>query len=966
MESTAPIKEFYTDNLHKRIYATDASVYRQIPNSVAFPKNNEEIKKLINYAQKNKLTITPRAAGTSLGGQCVTDGLVVDISRHFTKILNFNLEKKTVVVQPGVIRDQLNDFLKPHGLFFGPNTSTTNRCTLGGMVGNNSSGTTSIQYGVTRDKVMEIKAILSDGSEVIFKDISKKEIESLAKKETLEGKIYHFLNKKLSDSTIQNEIRKEFPKAGIHRRNNGYAIDALIETAAYSDNKQAFNLSKLIAGSEGTLAFITEITLQLDELPPKHNIVVAAHFNSIAESMKAVVVSMQHNLYMCELMDKVILDQTKDNRTQEKNRAFIEGDPAALLLLEVVANTEDKVSKLADNLINALKTNNMGYAYPKLTGKDVNKATNLRAAGLGLLGSIIGDNKAVACIEDTAVALEDLPDYIEEFDEIMKPFKQNFVYYAHAGAGEIHLRPILNLKKSKDVKLFHHITEKVAHLVKKYKGSLSGEHGDGIVRASFLPYMIGEKNYKLVKDIKHTFDPYNIFNKGKIVNANSMTENLRYVPDRKEPKIDTIYDFSDNLGILRATEKCNGSGDCRKLQSSGGTMCPSYRATRNEKDTTRARANALREFLTNSNKTNQFNHKELYDVFDLCLSCKACASECPSNVDVATLKAEFLYQYQKENGIPFRSKLFAYNASLNKLGSLVPGITNFLLNTKAVKKLVGIATERSIPNLAKTTFSRWLKKQKRTQNNTKGSLILFIDEYTNFYDVETGKDTYHLLTKLGYDVQTVSHAESGRAYISKGLLHKAKEVANENIEIFKNLITAELPLVGIEPSTILSFKDEYIRLANNIEDAKKIAQHTYTLEGFFEREIKNRYLSSADFSELQLDVKIHGHCHQKSLEGTSATEKMLSLPNNFNVGILETGCCGMAGSFGYEEEHYELSMQVGENSVFPVVRSLTNNQIIVAAGTSCRHQILDGTKRTALHPASVLLKALNDINLSST
>ncbi|HIP47851.1 MAG TPA: FAD-binding oxidoreductase, partial [Lutibacter sp.] len=453
MESTAPIKEFYTDNLHKRIYATDASVYRQIPNSVAFPKNNEEIKKLINYAQKNKLTITPRAAGTSLGGQCVTDGLVVDISRHFTKILNFNLEKKTVVVQPGVIRDQLNDFLKPHGLFFGPNTSTTNRCTLGGMVGNNSSGTTSIQYGVTRDKVMEIKAILSDGSEVIFKDISKKEIESLAKKETLEGKIYHFLNKKLSDSTIQNEIRKEFPKAGIHRRNNGYAVDSLIETNVYSDNKQAFNLSKLIAGSEGTLAFITEITLQLDELPPKHNIVVAAHFNSIAESMKAVVVSMQHNLYMCELMDKVILDQTKDNRTQEKNRAFIEGDPAALLLLEVVANTEDKVSKLADNLINALKTNNMGYAYPKLTGKDVNKATNLRAAGLGLLGSIIGDNKAVACIEDTAVALEDLPDYIEEFDEIMKPFKQNFVYYAHAGAGEIHLRPILNLKKSKDVKL---------------------------------------------------------------------------------------------------------------------------------------------------------------------------------------------------------------------------------------------------------------------------------------------------------------------------------------------------------------------------------------------------------------------------------------------------------------------------------------------------------------------------------
>lgn len=958
MRSKLPIKEFYTDTLHKNIYATDASVYRQIPYAVAYPKDNQEIIKIIDYAKKNKLSITPRAAGTSLGGQCVTDGIVVDISRHFTQILDFNLEKKTVVVQPGVIRDQLNDFLKPQGLFFGPNTSTTNRCTLGGMVGNNSSGTTSIQYGVTRDKVLEVKAILSDGSEVVFKNLSKKEVESLSNKDTLEGKIYHFLHEKLADNKIQDEIRKEFPKASIHRRNNGYAIDSLIETNLYSNHKTPFNLSKLIAGSEGTLAFITEISLQLDDLPPKHKCIVVAHFESLHEAMQAVVVSMQHNLYMCELMDKIILDQTKNNRTQEKNRTFIKGDPAALLLLEVAADSASKATQLAEELINSLKKQKMGYAFPKLTGKDIDKATNLRAAGLGLLGSIIGDNKAVACIEDTAVALEDLPEYIKEFDTIMKPYKQDFVYYAHAGAGEIHLRPILNLKKSKDIKLFHEITEKVAHLVKKYKGSLSGEHGDGIVRASFLPYMIGENNYELVKEIKNIFDPNNIFNKGKIVNANSMTENLRYSPDRKEPKIDTIYDFTDNLGILRAAEKCNGSGDCRKLQSSGGTMCPSYRATRNEKDTTRARANALREFLTNSDKPNQFNHKELYDVFDLCLSCKACASECPSNVDVATLKAEFLYQYQKENGIPFRSKLFAYNASLNKLGSMVPGVTNFLLNTKTVKKLVGIAKERSIPNLAKTTFSRWLKKQKNTTKSSKGKLVLFIDEYTNFYDVETGKDAYHLLTKLGYDVQTISHAESGRAYISKGLLHKAKEIANENIEIFKDLITAQLPLVGIEPSTILSFKDEYIRLADKVNDAKKIAEHTYTIESFFEREIKNGNLSSANFSKLQLDIKIHGHCQQKSLEGTDSSFAMLSLPTNYTVTVLDTGCCGMAGSFGYEEEHFNLSMQVGENSVFPLVRNLENNQIIVAAGTSCRHQILDGTKRKALHPASVLLKAI--------
>ncbi len=958
MESNKPITEFYTGKLHRNIYATDASVYRQIPSAVAYPKNTDELKKLIAYAIANKITLTPRAAGTSLGGQCVTAGIVVDISRHFTKILDFDLKNKTIVVQAGVIRDQLNDFLKPHGLFFSPNTSTTNRCTISGMVGNNSSGTTSIRYGVTRDKVLALKTVLSDGSVVVFKGKSKSEIEQIALEKTLEGEIYKKLYDQLSNKSVRDEIIKEFPKKTIHRRNNGYAVDELIDSEVFTDSRKVFNLSKLLCGSEGTLAFTTEITLQLDDLPPQKNIVVAAHFNSISESLKAVVLAMKHPLYMCELMDKTILDQTKRNRTQAANRDFIIDDPKALLLLEVAANSETEVHQLADLLIEDLQGNNMGYAYPKLYGKDVTKATNLRAAGLGLLGSIIGDNKSVACIEDTAVDLNDLPQYIEEFNELMQPFKQEFVYYAHAGAGELHLRPILNLKKSADVKLFQEITEKVAHLVKKYKGSFSGEHGDGIVRASFLPYMIGEKNYQLIRAIKHTFDPYSIFNKGKITDAAPMTENLRYLPDREEPEIKTIYDFTDNLGILRATEKCNGSGDCRKLQASGGVMCPSYRATRNEKDTTRARANALREFLTNSDKPNRFNHQELYDVFDLCLSCKACASECPSNVDIATLKAEFLYQYQKENGIPFRSKLFAYNASLNRIGSLVPGLTNFLLNRKIVKKLTGIAKERSIPKLAQTTFARWLKKQKNTTIPTKGQLILFIDEYTNYYDVSTGQDAYRLLTKLGYDVQSVSHAESGRAYISKGLLDKAKEIADENIGIFKEIISEKLPLVGIEPSTILSFKDEYLRLADNQEAAKRIAQHTYTIESFFARESKNGVLSSDDFSDIALNIKIHGHCQQKSIDGIEATLQMLRLPKNFNADILDTGCCGMAGSFGYEKEHYKLSMQIGENSVFPLVRNIGKDVVIAVAGTSCRHQILDGTQRSSLHPASVLLKAL--------
>ncbi|MCK5814810.1 MAG: FAD-binding oxidoreductase, partial [Flavobacteriaceae bacterium] len=575
---------------------------------------------------------------------------------------------------------ELNTHLKPHGLFFGPNTSTSNRCMIGGMVGNNSSGSTSIKYGVTRDKVVAIKILLSDGSKVEFKDLKTDEFEKKRKENSLEGQIYQTIFEELSDAENQKEIRAQFPKSTIHRRNNGYAIDELLNYVEFGGDSKSLNLSKLLSGSEGTLAFTTEITIKLDDLPPSENIMVAAHFTSIQESMEAVVVAMKYDLYTCELMDKTILDCTKNNREQLKNRFFVEGDPKAILMLEFCTESEEDSERFADDLISELQKNNLGYAFPKLKKGAIDQAFELRKAGLGLLGNIIGDDKAVACIEDTAVEVKDLPEYIAEFSQMMEDYDQDAVYYAHAGAGELHLRPILNLKKKKDVKLFREITTKTANLVKKYGGSFSGEHGDGIVRAEFIPLMIGDKNYALIKRIKNRFDPENIFNKGKIVDPYLMDENLRYEIGRVEPEIETIQNFSDSLGILRAAEKCNGSGDCRKLPAAGGTMCPSYRATKNEKDTTRARANALREFLSNSDQKNKFNHKELYDVFDLCLSCKACASECPSNVDVAALKAEFLHQYYKENGVPFRTKLFAENAKWNKLGSYVPALTNAVLN----------------------------------------------------------------------------------------------------------------------------------------------------------------------------------------------------------------------------------------------------------------------------------------------
>lgn len=957
--------ELKWDKLHKSLYATDASVYRKTPIAVCYPKNKQDLVQLLIFAREKKIGLIPRTAGTSLAGQCVGDGIVVDTSRHFTRILAFDERNKTIKVEPGVIRDDLNEFLKPFGLFFGPNTSTSNRCMIGGMVGNNSSGTTSIQYGVTRDKVIEMTTLLSDGSEVVFGPLNQDELHKKMNENSLQGRIYSSLYQELGKPEVQEEIRNGFPKKDIHRRNNGYAVDELLDTEIFSEKEENLNLSKLLSGSEGTLAITLDTTVLLNDLPPSNKLLIAAHFDSIEQSMQAVVPAMRHDLYMCELMDKTILDCTKNNREQSQNRFFVEGDPRAVLMMEVCAEDEEEVAGKAKTLIEELKSKNLGYAYPVLKGEQIQKAFNLRKAGLGLLGNIVGDRKAVACIEDTAVAVEDLPAYIAEFTAMMKRFEQEAVYYAHAGAGELHLRPILDLKKNEDVRLFREITTEVATLVKKYRGSMSGEHGDGIVRSEFLPMMIGEKNYELVRQIKRLFDPEGILNPGKIVDPWPMDQSLRYTPERKEPDPATIMDFSDSLGILRATEKCNGSGDCRKSVSAGGTMCPSYRATKDEKDTTRARANALREFLTHTESGNPFDHEELKMVFDLCLSCKACAGECPSNVDVAALKAEFLHQYQKVNGVPLRNRLFGDNAKWNKIGSKVPWIANSLLNMSLTKNFLGVARERSIPKLKTETTRKWfgknmrrLEQDSKASQNPKKEVYLFLDEFTDFYDGEVGRDCIELLHRLDYRVLVTEHAESGRSFISKGMLDKAKVVIDENVQHFKFLVSEEKPLVGIEPSAILGFRDEYLRLAEDKEAALEISKCAMTIEEFFQREIRSGEIKPDQFTDETKTLKIHGHCHQKSLSDVKATFDMLNLPSNYEVTILNTGCCGMAGSFGYEKEHYKISMQVGEDTLFPKIRAAGTNVEFAASGTSCRHQILDGTGTRALHPVSLMRRAL--------
>lgn len=974
--------ELYDDKRMRILYATDASAYREMPLAVAIPKSVRDIKKLIAFARAEKTSLIPRTAGTSLAGQVVGHGIVVDVSKHFTKIIELNKEEGWVRVEPGVIRDELNLFLAPHGLFFGPETSTANRAMIGGMVGNNSCGSNSIVYRSTREHLLEVKALLSDGTEAHFRTVDIDAFHAKCEGKTLEAHIYKTVRRLLGNYDNQVEIRKEFPKKSVERRNTGYAVDVLVESAPFTAGGDDFNFCNLVAGSEGTLAFITEIKLNVVPLPPKDAGLLCVHFNSIDEALRANLIALKYSPSASELIDHYILECTKDNIEQIQNRFFVQGDPGAILVIEYARSTKEEVIQIAKQVEAAMRAQNLGYHFPLLFGADTKRIWTLRKAGLGLLSNLPGDEKAVPVIEDTAVDVHDLPAYIRDFNEILKKYDLHSVHYAHAGSGEIHLRPIINLKTIEGNRLFRSIAEEIATLVKKYNGSLSGEHGDGRLRGEFIKQMVGEKNYALLKEIKHTWDPENIFNPNKIVDTPSMNSMLRYTPGQTTPAFKTVFRYH-NQDVLQHAEQCNGSGDCRKTELSGGTMCPSFMVTRNERDTTRARANILREFLTNSDKINRFDHEEIKDVMDLCISCKGCKSECPSNVDMAKLKAEFLQQYYDANGIPFRSILIANFNNSARLGSLLPGMYNFIMTNKNISRLVkkfsGFAIERSMPTMHKVTLRKWFEKHKaemrddrrkmtdkKTNNFTSpvnhqpSTVNFFCDEFTNYNDTEIGIKAILLLEKLGYEVVMPKHEESGRAWLSKGLLRHAKKIAQKNISLLAPLINKDTPLIGIEPSAILTFRDEYVDLVDDdqLQEAKELSSNVYLIDEFITKEIAKGNISKEQFTKKKKLIKLHGHCQQKAWNALSASINMLSLPQNYSVETIPSGCCGMAGSFGYEKEHYAISMEIGELVLFPAVRKLEDEVIIAAPGTSCRHQIKDGTGRKAKHPIEILYEAL--------
>ncbi len=667
------------------MYSTDASDYKEVPQAVVYPLHEADIRELVRFAGENSISLIPRTAGTSLAGQVVGNGVVVDMSRHMTGILEINEKERWVRVEPGVILDELNIALRSTGLFFSPETSTSNRSMIGGMIGNNSCGLHSLVHGTTRDHTLSVRAVLSDASVCEFDPLSTEEFSKKLDKEGFEGQIYREFNTMLSDPINQDEIVSGFPDPRVVRRNTGYALDELLETPPYRGKNARysnFNLCKLLAGSEGTLLFITEAKLNLVPQPPPFKALVPIHFDSVMDAIRGNLFALKHSPTAVELMDKTILDCTKENLTQRKNRFFLSGDPGAVLMVELVDSDEGLLDQRIATMEKEMRAAGMGTHFPLVKGKDIGKVWALRKAGLGVLSNIPGEGRPVSVVEDTSVNVEVLEDYITEFNQVLEKYELNCVYHAHISVGELHLRPILNLKDAKDIQLFHDIALESAKLVKKYRGSLSGEHGDGRLRGEFIPLMVGERNFGLIKRVKKLFDPEGIFNTEKIIDTPPMNSFLRYEAGHQSPEFDTFFDYSNEGGLMGLIEKCNGSGDCRKTEITGGTMCPSYMATRDEMATTRARANVLRELLSRKDLKNPFDQADIYKVLDLCLSCKACKSECPSSVDMAKIKAEFMQQWYEHHRVPIRSLLIANISRINSLGMLFPSLFNWIATAK--------------------------------------------------------------------------------------------------------------------------------------------------------------------------------------------------------------------------------------------------------------------------------------------
>lgn len=933
------------DRMSRLLYSTDASMYQIEPLGVVLPKTKEDVKAVINFARENGLSIIPRGGGTGLAGGVVGAGIVMDMSKHLNQIIEVNVDDRWVRVQPGVVLDELNAQLKPYGLQFAPDVSTSSRATIGGMTANNSAGAHSVIYGKTIDHVLELDVVFADGTEATLSELDEAEVQKKCALSTLEGQAYREVIRLAHENA--EEIEKRYPK--ILRRVGGYNLDEFIK-------KQAFNLSRMIVGSEGTLATITAAKLNLVPLP-KFKVLGFVQFHSLIESMRAVAPILTTQPAAIELIDKMILDQTKSSLELSSQRAWVQGDPEAVLAVEYYGDSLEVLGEKLDALEALMEAEGLGYAFGRATTEaEQANVWNVRKAGLGLLMGVVGDPKPVAFVEDQAVAPEKLPDYITEFEEIIKKHQTKAGYYAHASVGLLHIRPMVNLKDAGDIRNMRSIAEDVRDLVMKYGGAMSGEHGDGLVRSCWNEQFFGSVLYQAFREVKQAFDPNGIMNPGKIIDAPMMTENLRFGPDYRSNDLDTHFNFQADGGFHRAIEMCNGVGACRKKNV--GTMCPSFMATLEEEHSTRGRANALRGAISGKWEGG-LTDERMYEVMDLCLECKACKSECPSNVDMAKIKYEFLAHYYKKHGRPLRAMLFGHIETLSKLGCMTAPISNWFANnalSRWVMKKVGIAGERTLPPFAKETFPEWFAKRNPGSKDKK--VVLFHDTYMDYNYPEIGKAATHFLEAAGFEVILAVKRCCGRPLLSSGYIERVKENARANVEQLHRYIEQGYPIVGFEPSCVSMLQDDYCDLIDDPR-AKVVAESITTFEDFVSKLAENGDLD-VRFSEATKKVLLHGHCHQKALWGVNGALSALGLPKGYDVSPIASGCCGMAGSFGYEAEHYDVSVKVGESRLLQVVRDAEQDTEIVAGGLSCRQQIMHATGKRAKHPAEVLWEAVQN------
>jgi FAD/FMN-containing dehydrogenase/Fe-S oxidoreductase len=935
------------DEYSRLLYATDASMYQVEPIGVVLPRSKDDVRAVLELANRYNVPVLPRGGGTSLVGQTVNHAVVLDFSKYMHRVLEVNAEERWCRVEPGVVQDELNALVRPIGLLFGPDTSTSNRATLGGMSGNNSAGSHSIAYGKTIDHVLELRCLLADGSEVTLRDLTPPELEAKSRADGLEGQIYREVRRLVDQHA--GEIRSRYPR--LMRRVSGYNLDEFVKP-------QPFGLHRLAVGSEGTLVVVVELKVRL--VPrPQFTALDVIHYDDLQAALESSVDLLTTGPYAVEITDKMILDLARENIEQRARMGFVQGDPAAIMIVEYAGDSEAEVRAKVEALEALRARKRIGYAaHLAYDAAEQQSIWKLRKAGLGLLLGTKGDRKPIAFVEDTAVEPAKLGPFIARFREILTRHGAAAGYYGHCSVGCLHIRPLINLKDAAEIRKMRAIADEVVGLVMEFGGGLSGEHGDGRARSPFNETLYGPRLYDAFRQVKRAFDPKGILNPGNIVDAPPLTEHLRYGAGYRAWEPATLLDFAAQGGFAAAVEMCNGIGVCRKKLE--GTMCPSYMATLDEEHSTRGRANALRAVLSGQLPRSAFTGRRLYEVLDLCLECKACKAECPANVDMAKLKYEFLAHYYRANGLPLRNRLFGRIHALARIGSALAPLSNWIAGSAAhrwlLERVAGIDRRRPLPAFARTPFTAWFRRHRPEGTGVRGEVVLFHDTFNTYQTPGVAIAATRLLEHCGYRVTLADRVCCGRPMISKGMLEEAGFLAAHNVDRLLGPARAGVPIVGLEPSCLLTLRDEYPELVRS-EAARTVAGQSLLLEEFLKRELAAGHPLFARAQTAGRKVLLHGHCHQKALVGMGPTVSVLKAAG-YQVSEVDAGCCGMAGSFGFEAEHYDLSVRIAERRLAPAVRAVGPEVALCAPGISCRQQVEHTTGRSPKHPAELLWEAL--------